>query len=428
LFIIKRRVNDMLKKLEIKGSIPLKGEVKIGGAKNAALPALAASLLTEEEVIIKNLPEVKDVDTMLRVLEYLGVKYEKENGDTVRLKAGIPSGDMAPYELVKQMRASVLVLGPLTARYNEALVSLPGGCAIGVRPINLHIDGLSRLGAEVEIDHGYVHSKSKGLKGTEIVLDHVTVTGTENLLMASVLAEGTTILSNCAVEPEVTDLAEMLNSMGAKIGGVGSRDLTIEGVKKLKGIEYSIIPDRIETGTYIIAGLITKGNITITNCEPGHSQALINKLVEGNAKIEAGDDYIKVLESPELCGIDIKTAPYPGFPTDMQAQFTALMTQAEGSSVVTELIFENRFMHVQELIRLGANITIDGHTAIVKGPTPLEGAEVMATDLRASASLILAGLAAKNTTIVDRVYHLDRGYEKICRKLGGLGARIRRIE
>ncbi|MBN2134167.1 MAG: UDP-N-acetylglucosamine 1-carboxyvinyltransferase [Acidobacteria bacterium] len=417
----------MVQKLEIKGGIPLAGEVSIGGAKNAALPALAASLLTEEEVVIKNLPEVRDVDTMLQLLEYMGVSYERESDSVVRMKAGAPSEDVAPYEMVKKMRASVLVLGPLTARYGEARVSLPGGCAIGVRPINLHLDGLKKLGAEIEIDHGYVQTRCKILKGAEIEFEQVTVTGTENLMMAATLAEGRTLLDNCAIEPEVTDLANMLVKMGAKIDGIGTRRLVIDGVDKLNGIDYEVIPDRIETGTYIVAGLITGGEITVTNCCPKHLEEVLKKMKEANAVLEIGEDYVRVKHSPELKGTNIKTIPYPGFPTDMQAQFMALMTRAQGTSVITENIFENRFMHVAELVRFGADIVIDGHTAVVRGPSKLIGAHVMATDLRASAGLLLAGLAAENTTVVHRVYHLDRGYEKICRKLGGLGARIKRV-
>jgi UDP-N-acetylglucosamine 1-carboxyvinyltransferase len=418
---------EMVEKLEIKGGIPLRGEVYIGGAKNAALPALAAALLTGEEVVLRNLPAVRDVGTMLKVLEYLGVKNERINESTVRLKAGTPTGDTAPYELVKQMRASVLVLGPLTARHGEARVSLPGGCAIGVRPINLHLDGLTKLGAQVDIDHGYVHTRAKRLKGTEFTFAGITVTGTENLLMAAVLAEGETILNNCAIEPEVGDLAKMLNAMGARIEGIGTKTLKITGVERLKGVDYSIIPDRIEAGTYIVAGLITKGEITVRNCRPEHLRSFLDKLAEAGAELKEGKDYVHVKPFPKLRGADIKTSPYPGFATDLQAQYMALMTQAEGVSVITETIFENRYMHVPELLRLGANITSDGHTAVVKGPTRLVGANVMATDLRASASLMVAGLAADNTTVVRRLYHLDRGYEKICRKLGGLGASLKRI-
>ncbi len=417
----------MVEKLEIKGGIPLNGEVRTGGAKNAALPALAASLLTEEEIVIRNLPEVKDVSTMLKVLEHMGVRYERESDSVVRMKAGAATDDTAPYELVKQMRASVLVLGPLTARYGEAKVSMPGGCAIGVRPINLHLDGLEKLGAEIIYDHGYVRTAAGRLRGTEIEFKQVTVTGTENLLMAATLAEGTTVLDNCAVEPEVTDLAEMLVKMGAKISGIGTRTMKIEGVEKLHGVEHSIIPDRIEAGTYAIAGLITGGDVNVTDCNPGHMKAIIRKLEETGADIKTGVNNIHVSASNKLKGIKVSTNPYPDFPTDMQAQFTALLTKAEGISVITETIFENRFMHIPELVRLGADLTIDGHTVVVKGPVDLIGAHVMATDLRASACLILAGLAAENTTTIHRLYHLDRGYEKICRKLGGLGARLQRV-
>jgi UDP-N-acetylglucosamine 1-carboxyvinyltransferase len=325
------------------------------------------------------------------------------------------------------MRASVLVLGPLTARHGEARVSLPGGCAIGVRPINLHIDGLVKLGAEIEIDHGYVHTHAKRLIGAEFTFSGVTVTGTENLLMAAVLAKGETVLNNCAIEPEVSDLAEMLNAMGAKIEGIGTKTLKIIGVDRLKGVDYSIIPDRIEAGTYIAAGLITKGEITVRNCRPEHLRSFLDKLQEAGAELEEGADFIKVKPSLHLRGIDVKTSPYPGFATDLQAQDMVLMTQAAGVSVIAETIFENRYMHVPELLRLGANITTDGHIAVVKGPSRLVGTNVMATDLRASASLLLAGLVAENTTVVRRLYHLDRGYEKICRKLGGLGANLKRI-
>jgi UDP-N-acetylglucosamine 1-carboxyvinyltransferase len=326
------------------------------------------------------------------------------------------------------MRASVLVLGPLTARLGEARVSLPGGCAIGPRPINFHIDALKKLGAGVEIDHGYVHAKASKLIGTEIIFENITVTGTENIMMAAVLANGKTVLRNCAVEPEVTDLAKMLIEMGAQIEGIGSDTLTIQGVPNLHGCKYSIIPDRIETGTFIIAGLITRGELQIYNCIPDHISAVLDKLLEANARLEIGGDHIKIIPSPQLKGVKVKTAPYPGFPTDMQAQFTALMTQAESTSVITETIFENRFAHVPELLRLGADISIDGHTAIVIGPSKLIGADVMATDLRASASLLLAGLAADNTTIVRRLYHLDRGYEKIVEKLTSVGARLKRLK
>ena len=419
---------EMVEKLEIKGGIPLKGEVFIGGAKNAALPALAASLLTDDEMIIRNLPAVRDVGTMLKVLEHLGVKNERIDDTSVRLKAEGLKGDTAPYELVKQMRASVLVLGPLTAKHGEAKVSLPGGCAIGVRPINLHIDGLAKLGAAVEIDHGYVHTRAQRLKGAEFTFAGVTVTGTENLIMAAVLAEGETVLNNCAIEPEVDDLVSILNAMGARIEGIGTKTLKITGVERLHGVDYSIIPDRIEAGTYITAGLITKGEVTVRSCVPEHIRSFLDKLMEAGAELEIGPDYVHIKPSFRLHGADVKTSPYPGFATDLQAQYMALMTQADGVSVITETIFENRYMHVPELMRLGANITTDGHTAVVKGPAQLVGTNVMATDLRASASLLIAGLAADNTTVVRRLYHLDRGYEKICRKLGGLGARIKRID
>lgn len=412
-------------KIVIEGGARLKGEVKISGAKNAALPILASTILAPGVSNIYNTPSLMDIKTMGKLLTHLGAKVEiSENRvevDTTHL-----NNPEAPYDLVKTMRASILVLGPLVATKGEATVSLPGGCAIGARPINLHLLGLEKMGAKVEIEHGYVKVKAKRLKGARIYLDIPTVTGTENLMMAAVLADGTTVIENAACEPEVSDLAESLKKMGAKINGAGKDLITIEGVDSLRPVEHSIIPDRIEAGTFMVAAAITDGDVIIKGLIPGHIDALINKLKEAGVEIieETGGLRVKGLKRPKA--IDLKTMPYPGFPTDMQAQMMALMTIADGLSIITETIFENRFMHVAELIRMGADIKIEGNTAIVRGVPYLSGAPLMATDLRASASLIIAGLAAKGKTVLSRAYHIDRGYERIEEKLSALGAKIKR--
>ena len=415
-------------KLRIKGGNRLQGQVRIGGAKNSALPAMAASLLTADEVAVANLPLVNDIFTTRRLLRELGVAVEFESDHSARLRAEKILSNEAPYDLVKTMRASVLVLGPLLARTGHARVSLPGGCAIGARPINLHIKGLEKLGASVRTEHGYVEAVADGLRGSEIVFDKITVTGTENLMMAASLAEGRTVLQNAACEPEVTDLADMLNAMGAKIEGAGTPAITIEGVRELKGTTHRIIPDRIEAGTFLVAGAITNGELELLDCNPAHLSRVIEKLRESGVRIETVQNCITVRGSEDLRSADVVTKEYPGFATDMQAQYMALMTQATGTSVITENIFENRFMHASELMRMGANIRIDSARAIVTGKTRLSGATVIASDLRASASLVIAALIADGTTVVDRVYHLDRGYEKIEEKLRSLGAQIERLK
>lgn len=409
----------------IEGGARLKGEVRISGSKNAALPILASTILAPGTSTIYNVPDLIDIKTMGKLLNHLGAKVDIETG-RVNVDVTNIKNPEAPYELVKTMRASVLVLCPLVARMGEANVSLPGGCAIGARPINLHLMGLEKMGARVEIEHGYVKVKAKRLRGSRIYLDIPTVTGTENLMMAATLADGTTIIENAACEPEVSDLAEALKKMGARIEGAGENIITIEGVDNLKPINYSVIPDRIEAGTFMVAGAITKGSIKIKDCMPGHFDAVMAKIKETGVEIteEDGGLRVKGVKSPKA--VDLKTMPYPGFPTDMQAQMMALMTVAEGMSVITETIFENRFMHVAELKRMGADIKVEGNTAIVHGVPYLSGAPLMATDLRASASLIIAGLAAKGKTTLSRAYHIDRGYEKIEEKLSALGARIKR--
>lgn len=415
-------------KLRIKGGNRLQGQVRIGGAKNSALPAMAASLLTADEVAVANLPLVNDIFTTRRLLRELGVAVEFESDHSARLRAEKILSNEAPYDLVKTMRASVLVLGPLLARTGHARVSLPGGCAIGARPINLHIKGLEKLGASVRTEHGYVEAVADRLRGSEILFDKITVTGTENLMMAASLAEGRTVLQNAACEPEVTDLADMLNEMGAKIEGAGTPAITIEGVRELKGTTHRIIPDRIEAGTFLVAGAITNGELELLDCNPAHLSRVIEKLRESGVRIETAQNCITVRGSEDLRSADVVTKEYPGFATDMQAQYMALMTQATGTSVITENIFENRFMHASELMRIGANIRIDSARAIVTGKTRLSGATVIASDLRASASLVIAALIADGTTVVDRVYHLDRGYEKIEEKLRSLGAQIERLK
>jgi UDP-N-acetylglucosamine 1-carboxyvinyltransferase len=414
-------------KVEIEGGVRLSGEVSISGAKNAALPVMAASILSSGENLISNTPRLRDISTMGKLLAHLGMGFHQENGGIILQSDNITSIE-APYDFVKTMRASVLVLGPLVARTGEAKVSLPGGCAIGARPINLHIMGLEKMGAEITLSEGYIHAKAKKLKGATIYFDVPTVTGTENLMMAATLADGLTILENTACEPEVVDLANALTSMGADIQGAGTSVIKIKGASSLKPLNYRIIPDRIETGTFLSAAAITKGNVKINSCRPDQIEAVINKLRETGTEITAETDTLFVKGPARLSAEDIKTMPYPGFPTDMQAQFMAMMTIADGTSLITESIFENRFMHVAELKRMGADIKVEGSTATVKGVKSLKGAPVMATDLRASASLIVTGLAAHGTTVVDRVYHLDRGYERIEKKLKLLGAKIRRVK
>ncbi|PHX90458.1 MAG: UDP-N-acetylglucosamine 1-carboxyvinyltransferase [Nitrospirae bacterium] len=409
----------------ITGGTPLRGEVEISGAKNAALPILASTILGGGECVIANLPRVADVLTMGKLLGILGAKVQHE-GNRAVINADTISSTQAPYDLVKTMRASVLVLGPLLARWGEATVSMPGGCAIGSRPVNLHLAGLAKMGAEVSMEHGYIRAKAKRLKGAQIYCDTPTVTGTENLMMAASLAEGTTVIENAAKEPEIVDLADFLVKRGARIVGAGTDVITIEGVRELYGSDHDVIPDRIETGTYLVAGAITRGAVTLNRCRPNHLDALLMKLREAGVELKVEQDRIHLNAASRLKGIDIRTLPYPGFPTDMQAQMVALMTAAEGTSVITETVFESRFMHVEELRRMGAEIKIEGTRAVVTGPTKLTGAPVMASDLRASAGLVLAGLAAEGTTEILRVYHLDRGYERMEEKLRGLGATIAR--
>ena len=413
-------------KLIIQGGVPLTGEVRISGAKNAALPILCASLLTPGMLRLQNVPHLRDVTTTLTLLGQMGVDISLDEKMGVGLTAAKLHNLAAPYELVKTMRASILVLGPMLARFGQARVSLPGGCAIGQRPVDLHIKGLQAMGAHVDIEQGYIHARAERLKGTHIVLDLVTVTGTENLMMAAVLADGITVLENAAREPEVTDLAECLNAMGGRVNGAGTDMITIEGVSALHGASHRVMPDRIEIGTFLCAAAATGGNIKLKGTRANILDAVIGKLHEAGATVEQGEDWIRLSTNGSLKAVSLRTAPYPAFPTDMQAQFMALNSVAEGTAVVTETIFENRFMHVQELRRLGALIEVEGNTAIVQGVQGLQGANVMATDLRASASLVLAGLVAKGETLVDRVYHLDRGYDCIEEKLGQLGARIKR--
>ena len=413
-------------KLVIQGGVPLTGEVRISGAKNAALPILCAALLTPGTLRLQNVPHLRDVTTMLHLLAQMGVEISLDEKLGVGLAAKKLHNLSAPYELVKTMRASILVLGPMIARFGEARVSLPGGCAIGQRPVDRHIKGLRAMGAQIDIEQGYILARAGRLRGAHIVLDLVTVTGTENLMMAAVLANGVTVLENAAREPEVIDLAECLNAMGARVRGAGSDVITIEGVRDLQGATHRVMPDRIETGTFLCAAAATGGEISLRGTRAGILDAVIGKLQEAGAQVAHGDDWIRLSTNGSLKSVSLRTAPYPAFPTDMQAQFMALNSVAQGTAVVTETIFENRFMHVQELRRLGANIEVEGNTAIVHGVSALQGANVMATDLRASASLVLAGLVANGETLVDRVYHLDRGYECIEEKLGQLGARIRR--
>ena len=415
-------------KLIISGGVPLEGEVRISGAKNAALPILAATLLADGPVKIGNIPHLHDVTTTMELLGRMGVDLVVDERMNIEVDCTAIRELFAPYDLVKSMRASILVLGPMLARFGKAVVSLPGGCAIGSRPVNLHVEGLAKMGAEIRIEGGYVHAKARRLKATRLVMDLVTVTGTENLMMAATLAEGTTFIENAAREPEVVDLANCLNAMGAKIRGAGSGTITVEGVERLEGTHYDVLPDRIESGTYLVAAAITGGHVRIKDTRPCMLEAVIGKLREAGAEVVAGDNWV------ELCmgerrprAINIRTSPYPAFPTDMQAQFTALNVIAEGAATISETVFENRFMHVHELRRMGADIHLTGNTAVTRGIDRLTAAPVMATDLRASASLVLAGLVANGDTTIDRIYHIDRGYEGIEEKLAKLGARIRRI-
>ncbi|MBI5098812.1 MAG: UDP-N-acetylglucosamine 1-carboxyvinyltransferase [Nitrospirae bacterium] len=414
-------------KIEIIGGVKLSGEVTISGAKNAVLPLMTAAILSSGENIIRNVPNLRDVMTMGKLLAHLGFGFHLEDNQILLQTKKITSIE-APYDFVKTMRASVLVLGPLLARTGRAKVSLPGGCAIGARPINLHIMGLEKMGAKITLSEGYIEASAKRLKGATIYFDIPTVTGTENLMMAAALADGTTILENAAREPEVVDLANALISMGADIQGAGTSSIKINGVNKLRPLDYTVIPDRIETATFIAAAAITRGDVKIKGGRPEHLEAVINKIKEAGVRVVQKNDKLIVKGPERLSSIDIKTMPHPGFPTDMQAQFMALMAIADGTSLITESIFENRFMHVAELKRMGADIKVEGSTATVKGVESLTGAPVMATDLRASASLVVAGLAAHGTTVIDRVYHLDRGYEKIEEKLRMLGAKIRRVK
>lgn len=414
-------------KLLITGGNRLSGEITISGAKNAALPILCAGLLTADTVQLSNVPHLQDVNTMLKLLRQMGLRVEQD-GDRTTLNGSAIEKLEAPYELVKTMRASILVLGPLVARFGEARVSLPGGCAIGSRPVDQHIKGLQAMGADIAIEAGYIHAKAKKLKGTRIVTDMITVTGTENLMMAAVLAEGETVLENAAREPEVTDLANLLVQMGAKIEGIGTDRIVIQGVDKLHGASHTVIPDRIETGTFLCAVAAAGGDVTLKNTRSDILDVALDKLREAGTILTSGPDWLRVQMAARPKAVSFRTTEYPGFPTDMQAQFMALNCVADGSSRVTETIFENRFMHVQELNRLGASIDIDGHTAVVQGVEKLVGAPVMATDLRASASLVIAGLAAQGQTLVDRIYHLDRGYDRMEAKLSAVGANIQRVK
>ena len=417
-------------KFVIRGGEPLLGTVRISGAKNAALPCMAAALLTDQPVVLENIPQVRDIQTTRNLLAAMGAEVELGFGRAhhrTSIQCANLSSPEASYELVKTMRASTLVLGPLVARCGRARVSLPGGCAIGARPIDLHIKGLEQLGAKITQEHGYVEASATRLKGAEIAFDKITVTGTEDLLMAATLAEGETVLRNCAREPEVADLADLLNKMGASIEGAGTSTIRVQGVSKLRGAKHRIIPDRIEAGTFIIAGAMTGGDLNVAGCEPTHLENVLSKLREVGVKLKINGESVRVMGDNPFTAADMSTEEHPGFPTDCQAQYMALATQAEGTSTITENIFENRFMHAQELVRMGANIKIEGRRALVRGKTPLSAAAVLASDLRASASLVLAALVADGETIIDRVYHIDRGYEHIEEKLRGVGAQIRRI-
>ncbi|MEO5342482.1 MAG: UDP-N-acetylglucosamine 1-carboxyvinyltransferase [Gammaproteobacteria bacterium SHHR-1] len=415
-------------KLIVSGCEPLDGEVRIAGAKNAALPILAASLLAEGPVSISNVPHLQDVTTTVGLLGRMGVDIEIDERMRIQIDTRTINSYIAPYDLVKTMRASILVLGPLLSRFGEAEVSLPGGCAIGTRPVNLHIDGLKAMGADIRVENGYVKARAKRLKGTRLIMEMVTVTGTENLLMAATLAEGRTLIENAAREPEVVDLANFLIAMGARISGAGTDTIVIDGVERLRGASHRVLPDRIETGTFLVAGAISRGRVRVLDADPTLLDAVLQKLTQAGARIDTGADWIELdMQGRRPQAVDIHTAPYPAFPTDMQAQFMAMNAVAEGVATVTENVFENRFMHVQELQRMGAQIKVEGNTAIVKGVERLTAAEVMATDLRASASLVLAGCVAEGDTLVDRIYHIDRGYENIEEKMASLGANIRRV-
>lgn len=415
-------------KLIISGGTRLSGEIRISGAKNAALPILASTLLADTPLTVGNVPHLHDITTTMELLGQMGVHLTVDERLNTEVDSSTIKSFVAPYELVKTMRASILVLGPLVARFGHAEVSLPGGCAIGSRPVNLHITGLQRMGADISVENGYIKAKAQRLKGAKLVMDLVTVTGTENLMMAAALAQGTTVIENAAREPEVVDLANCINMMGGKVHGAGTDTITIEGVDSLHGGRYDVMPDRIETGTYLVAAAITGGKVKLKDTRPGLLDAVLSKLREAGAEIETGDDWISLdMQGRRPKAVSVHTAPYPAFPTDMQAQFTALNAIAEGAGTITETVFENRFMHVQELQRMGANIRLEGNTAITTGVDRLTAAPVMATDLRASASLVLAGLVAQGDTIVDRIYHIDRGYECIEEKLQQLGARIQRL-
>ena len=415
-------------KLQIQGGVALQGEVRISGAKNATLPILAGALLADGPVVVGNVPHLKDVTTTVELLGGMGATVTVDERMRIEVDPTTVRDCFAPYELVKTMRASILVLGPLVARHGRADVSLPGGCAIGARPVNIHVAGLQALGADITIDGGYIRARAERLRGTRLVLDTVTVTGTENLMMAAVLAEGETVIENAAREPEVVDLAQFLISMGARIKGAGSDKIVVEGVERLQGTSYEVLPDRIESGTYLVAGAITGGNVRIKNTRPDHLDAVLAKLEDAGAKVGVGDSWVEVdMRGRRPRAVDVRTAPYPAFPTDMQAQFAALNTVADGVGTIIETIFENRFMHMLEMRRLGAEIRLEGNTAIIRGVDRLTAAPVMATDLRASASLVLAGLVAEGRTEVERIYHIDRGYEAIEEKLAQLGAQIKRV-
>ncbi|MXS83604.1 UDP-N-acetylglucosamine 1-carboxyvinyltransferase [Nitrosomonas oligotropha] len=417
-----------MQKLIIQGGVPLHGEISISGAKNAALPLLCAALLTGESLKINNVPALHDITTMLSLLKQMGTTVSASGAGEVTLSAATLTHLVAPYEMVKTMRAAILVLGPMLARAGEAEISLPGGCAIGLRPVDLHIKGLQAMGADIHIRHGYIHAVAKKLHGARIVFDIVTVTGTENLMMAATLAEGTTILENAAREPEIIDLANCLKAMGAKIQGAGTDIITIEGVPSLHGAEHTVMPDRIETGTFLVAATATGGEIHLKNTDAHLLDAVLDKLTEAGARIDSNGNWINLKMHTKPKSVNVRTAPYPAFPTDMQAQFMSLNCIADGTAIITETIFENRLMHVQELKRMNASIEVEGNAAIVTGIAHLDGANVMATDLRASASLVIAGLIAQGETVIDRIYHLDRGYENIEGKLSALGAQIRRIQ
>ena len=417
-----------MQKLRINGRYPLNGEVNISGSKNAALPIMAACLLCSEEVVLDNIPALRDINTMIRLITYMGVKISKTSDNTVKINAHRIKEKFAPYDLVKTMRASILVLGPLLARFGEAIVSLPGGCAIGARPVNLHIEGLKAMGAEIDLKNGYIHAKARRLKGCEFSFNPVSVTGTANLMMAACLAEGATILNNCAKEPEIVNLGEFLISMGANLNGLGSDQILIEGVDKLEATTCRVIPDRIEAATFLIAALITKSNLKLNGASAEHLREPINLLEEAGASISIAEEFIEVTSLNEIIPVSFTTSPYPGIPTDIQAQLMVLNVLAQGESSIEETIFENRFMHVLELQRMGANIELQSNIAKIKGVNQLQSAQVMATDLRASAALVLAALVAHGETEIDRIYHIDRGYENIDKKLSLIGAQVERIE